>query len=97
MYKCQFPGCEFETDDRMQIEKHHIIPKSLGGVHAGKNRIWVCRKCHARIYIPGMTKGIHHKNNKSKIEILRWMLSSGGGVLEYKTFDGKIDYCEARA
>ena len=92
MYKCQFPGCDFKTDDRMQIEKHHIIPKSLGGSHKRNNRIMVCRSCHSKIYIPGMTKGIHSKNNNSKIEILGWLLSTGGTVLEYKTFDGNVEY-----
>jgi len=89
---CEFPGCTFETDDRMQIEKHHIIPKSLGGSNKNRNRIWLCRKCHARIYIQGMTNGIHYKNNKTKIELLGWLTSTGGKVLVYKTFNGPITY-----
>ncbi len=92
MYRCQFPYCSFETNDRMQIESHHIIPKSQGGTHKKKNRIWLCRGCHAKVYIPNMKAGIHCKNNNTKIQLLGWMLSSGGRILEYKTFDGNIDY-----
>lgn len=92
MHYCEFPGCDFSTNDRMQIEYHHIIPKSQGGSHKPRNRIWLCRTCHAKVYVPGMTKGIHYKNRKDKIQLLGWLSSTDGKVLTYKTYDGTVKY-----
>ena len=88
-FRCEFPDCKFETNDRQQIEYHHIIPVSQGGSNKRYNRIWLCRNHHSCIYIPNMQAGIHAKNNNTKIEIIRWLANTGyTRILEYRTFDG---------
>ncbi len=93
-YKCEFPNCDFKTNDRQQIEKHHIIPKSQNGSNKSHNRIWLCRNCHSKVYIPNMEKGIHSKNNKDKIQILGWRTGTQGKLLHYKTFNGDENFYE---
>lgn len=84
MYKCQFPECEYTTDNRTQIEYHHIIPKTKGGKNGAGNRIWLCPNHHKMIYIPGEEKGIHSKFNMNSIVILGWVQSTGGKLLQYR-------------
>lgn len=94
-YKCEFPYCDFETDDRQQIEYHHIIPRSLNGSNKSNNRIWLCRNCHSKIYIPNTTRGLHSKNRPNKIMIIGWKTSTNGKkILHYKTYDEKEEFYE---
>lgn len=43
-YRCMHPGC---TTD-YEIETHHIIPLSKGGLDDRSNYITLCKKCHHR-------------------------------------------------
>jgi len=84
MYQCQFPGCNYETTSRTQIEYHHIVPKTKGGSNLPKNRIWLCPNHHKKIFIPGEIKGVHSKKSEDSIVILGWLQSTGGRLLQYK-------------
>lgn len=41
--------CYF-CDNIENLEKHHIIPKSKGGLDTNDNLILLCRKCHRKIH-----------------------------------------------
>jgi hypothetical protein len=47
MPKCKV--CGFE--DELAVERHHIIPKYLGGGDEESNLIWLCANCHRRISV----------------------------------------------
>jgi len=34
-------------------EEHHIIPKSQGGTDEPKNKVFLCRECHAMVHRKG--------------------------------------------
>lgn len=82
-YKCLFPNCNYETENRSQINYHHIVPKELGGKDGERNRIYLCPNCHSRIYVPNCTSGIHSINCDSSIIITNKLHSTSGVVLEY--------------
>ncbi len=89
-YKCQFPGCTYETDIKSQINIHHIVPKELGGSEHNYNKICLCPNCHSKIYIKDATSGIHSKFGDDSIILHRWLNSMD--ILEYETMDEKIGY-----
>ena len=82
MFRCQFPGCRYETTERHRIHYHHIKPKEFSGVDDEYNRLWLCPNCHNRVYIPE-SKGIHSKQSNESIIIKGKLMSSGGIVLNY--------------
>ena len=82
-FKCEFPGCGYETDYNY-IHWHHIIPKSKGGSDAPWNRVWLCPNHHCRVYIPGEVHGIHAVCTDESIILLGKLKSTGGTLLEYR-------------
>lgn len=83
-YFCQFPSCSYETNQRNQIDLHHIIPKETGGKDDKWNRIYLCPNCHRKIYIPEAKKGMHSKKGNDSIILLNKHFSTNGQILEYK-------------
>lgn len=82
-YKCNFPGCTYETNHRY-IHYHHIIPKSKGGSDKESNRVWLCPNHHCRIYIPGETRGIHSVCTEESVILIAKRMSTAGLILEYR-------------
>lgn len=92
IFKCQFPGCNYETDNKSQIHFHHIIPRENNGSNKSFNIIQLCPNCHTKIYSPDSTKGIHSIKNSNSIVLLGWRLSSAGKILEYIDTEGNTCY-----
>ena len=88
IYKCEGPDCAYETIDKHQIHKHHIIAKSKGGSNKKFNIIRLCPNCHNRIYIPDCKRGIHSIKANNYIILKGIFASSTGLVLEYETENG---------
>ena len=66
MYYCQL--CSYRTENRNQIEYHHIIPKENNGEDGQRNQVFLCPNCHKKVYIENSRAGIHSiKNNNSII------------------------------
>ena len=91
-YFCEFPGCDYRTYEKSQINLHHIKPKELGGVNAKYNRIYLCPTHHTKIYIPKSKRGIHTKKGVDSIIIIGWLQSTGGKVLEYVDVNEQVQY-----
>ena len=83
MFKCEFPGCDYTTKYRTQINNHHIKPVECGGSDKGFNRIWLCPTHHTKVYIPEATRGIHTIKGEDSIMIKGWLQSTKGRILEY--------------
>lgn len=92
MYYCEFPGCEYCTIVKSQINYHHIKPKELNGVDSDFNRIYLCPTHHTKIFVPNSKNGIHSIKGDDSIILLGWWDSTGGKVLEYVDIDGKNQF-----
>lgn len=92
MFKCEFPFCEYETDERNLIHFHHIKPKELSGNNQANNRIHLCPNCHAKIFIPESKFGNHSIEGKESITILSRLLSTNGSVLHYRKSSDRKNY-----
>ena len=71
-YRCVFPNCTYETDDRSLIEFHHIHPKELGVVLNRDVTIPLCPTHHKLIYHPGSKSGQHavmHGDSLSVVQV----------------------------
>lgn len=82
MFSCEFPYCDYSTNDRSKIDYHHIIPREHDGTNDEWNLIYLCPNHHRRIYISG-THGNHSRKSEDSIEINGWKSSTGGKILEY--------------
>lgn len=92
MYYCEFPGCEYCTSLKSQINYHHIKPIELGGVDLLYNRIYLCPTHHTKVFVPEAKNGIHSIKGDDSIIIIGWLQSTDGIVLEYIDSFGSIQY-----
>ena len=83
-YKCEFPGCTYQSENKDCIDEHHIIPQANKGSNSEFNLIRVCKMCHCKIHIPGSRKGTKHDVLRDDSLIFNKIsISTGGLVLEY--------------
>ena len=83
--------CKICKKESSSLEKHHILPKSLGGTDCEDNLISVCSSCHEKIHnvkFRGknglISKG--HKRHKEEKEAARiWRIENA--ELEDKFFE----------
>lgn len=92
IYKCQFPTCGYATESRNSIHYHHIVPKSKGGSDKPFNRIYLCPNCHTRVYVEGVTHGIHSIRKQNSVILEGYVNSTQGKYLKYFDESGKINY-----
>lgn len=92
MYKCKFPGCNFESANIGSLDNHHIIPKCKNGSDKGFNRILLCPNCHRKIYIENIENGIHSIVRPESIVILNKFQSTVGDVLHYRRCDTNKEF-----
>jgi len=90
MYFCEFPQCDYSTNDRSKIDHHHIIPREMNGSDDEWNKAWLCPNHHRLIHIEG-SHGNHSKKTEDTIEINGWRSSTAGKILEYKK-NGELLY-----
>lgn len=88
-FKCQL--CEYTTNERSRIHKHHIIPRQNGGTNQENNLVWLCPNHHTQIYSEYSKNGIHTNQNES-IKIIGWFFSTAGWVLGYIDQNGEQKY-----
>ena len=91
-YYCQYPGCDYCTDIRSQINYHHIKPVELGGSDDFFNRLYLCPNHHTKIYIPYSKSGQHKFKGEDSIIILAKYSSTIGIVVEYSNIYDEIKY-----
>lgn len=70
IYKCWFPECKYETNNKSLIEFHHITPKEINPSPLNKVTVPLCPSCHKLIYHPLVKAGQHKLNTEKSIQIL---------------------------
>ncbi len=93
IYKCNFPGCNYKTAVRSQIENHHIEQQSDGGSNKSFNRVLLCPNHHARIHVPDAKTGKHKIKSDDSLVIEGWLTCTlGSRVLVHMNMEGHVGY-----
>lgn len=76
------------------FEKHHIVPRSLGGSNDDSNLVKLTSKEHfvCHMLLPKMTEGIHH----SKMVRAAWMIATMGNKNQARTKVKSRKYCKLK-
>jgi hypothetical protein len=89
--ECMYPdGCK-ENSMTTRLNKHHIIPKQLGGKDVKQNFLHLCPNHHNKIYVEG-SKGIHGSIIKGSVILKERLSSTVGDVLKYINCDDGLTY-----
>lgn len=88
-YRCVFPNCQYETDDRSLIEFHHIHPKELGVVLNRDVTIPLCPTHHKMIYHPGATSGQHSVMHDDSMSVVQVTNTTAGKAVIFRDVSGK--------
>lgn len=91
-YYCNFPGCNYKSEDIGSFDSHHIIPKSKGGTDKEWNRLLVCPNCHRKIFIENIVNSVHSVKRPGGIIIIEKLISSTGELLHYKKLEDNKEY-----
>jgi len=91
-YTCHWPGCQYTTTKRDEIEYHHIVPKELGNRLNSKVVLSFCPTHHHLIWHPECHYGHHSINGPAKLQIHNIYPTSQRDVyaIEYERYDGTV-------
>lgn len=87
-YRCVFPNCQYETDDRSLIEFHHIHPKELGVTLNKDVVIPLCPTHHKMIYHPGATAGQHSVQRQDSLSVVQVATTTAGKAVIFRDVSG---------
>ena len=87
-YKCVFPNCTYETDNRSLMEFHHINPKELK-VKLNKDlEIPLCPNHHKLIFHPETKSGQHSRQFQNSLSVLQVANTTTGQAVIFKDIEG---------
>lgn len=66
------------------MDVHHILPRSMGGGNQAWNLLQLCPGCHRKIFVPGMSSGMHAVEAIGSIVVFGYLLTSDGRGLHYR-------------
>jgi hypothetical protein len=88
-YKCVFPNCDYETDNRALMEFHHINPKELK-VKLNKDiEIPLCPNHHKLIFHPETKSGQHSRQYDNSLSVVQVTNTTTGQAVIFKDIDGR--------
>jgi hypothetical protein len=88
MYKCCFPGCDYETENRSLIEYHHVHLREAGN-RLGKNvTIPLCAVHHNLIYHEDATAGQHAERHPDSMIVKQVATSNRGKCVIFEDMEG---------
>ena len=88
MYKCCFPGCNYETDNRSLIEYHHIHLREAGNRLGKKVTIPLCPNHHDLIYHEEATAGQHAEKHPESMVVKMVTNTSRGKCVIFEDMQG---------
>lgn len=92
-YKCHWPGCDYQTDCRNEIEYHHIVPRELWPRLNNDVVLSFCPTHHRLIWHPECKHGHHSINGDNKLQLLHiYPTTDNGYAVEYKNSRDMVFY-----
>lgn len=93
-YKCHWPGCKFHTNERSEIELHHIVPRELWPRLNQHVKLSFCPTHHRMIYHPDCKRGHHSIKADNKLMIHHiYPVAPSGYAVEFENTRGN-KWCE---
>lgn len=83
-YKCCFPGCDYETDNRSLVEFHHTNLRELKRRMGKDVTIPLCPTHHKMIYHPDATSGQHTEMTEGSMVVLQVTNTSHGKAVIFR-------------
>lgn len=88
-YRCLFPNCDYETDNRALMEFHHINPKELK-VKLNKDiEIPLCPNHHKLIFHPETKAGQHSRQYENSLSVVQVTNTTTGQAVIFKDIEGR--------
>lgn len=88
MYRCCFPGCSYETDNRSLIEYHHIHLRETGNRLGKRVTIPLCPVHHNLIYHEEATAGQHSEKHPDSMVVKMVTNTSRGRCVIFEDMQG---------
>ena len=88
-YKCVFPNCPYETDNRALMEFHHVNPRELK-VKLNKDlEIPLCPNHHKLIFHPETKAGQHSRQYENSLSVAQVTNTTTGQAVIFKDIEGR--------
>lgn len=88
-YKCVFPNCPYETDNRALMEFHHVNPRELK-VKLNKDiEIPLCPNHHKLIFHPETKAGQHSRQYDNSLSVVQVTNTTTGQAVIFRDIDGR--------
>ncbi len=88
-YRCLFPDCTYETDNRALMEFHHVNPRELK-VKLNKDiEIPLCPNHHKLIFHPETKAGQHSRQYENSLSVAQVTNTTTGQAVIFKDIDGR--------
>lgn len=88
-YKCVFPNCPYETDNRALMEFHHVNPRELK-VKLNKDiEIPLCPNHHKLIFHPETKAGQHSRQYENSLSVAQVTNTTTGQAVIFRDIDGR--------
>ena len=88
-YKCVFPNCPYETDNRALMEFHHVNPRELK-VKLNKDiEIPLCPNHHKLIFHPETKAGQHSRQYENSLSVVQVTNTTTGQAVIFRDIDGR--------
>ena len=88
MYRCCFPECSYETENRSLIEFHHIHPRELFTQVGKKVTIPLCPTHHKMIYHEDATSGQHAERHPGSMCVKTVTNTNRGKCVIFEDMEG---------
>lgn len=88
-YRCLFPDCTYETNNRALMEFHHVNPKELK-VKLNKDlEIPFCPNHHKLIFHPETKAGQHSRQYENSLSVVQVTNTTTGQAVIFKDIQGR--------
>lgn len=87
-YKCVYPDCTYETDDRSLIEFHHVYPRELNVKLKKKVTIPLCPTHHKMIFCDDATSGQHAARRPESLTVVQVTNTTTGKAVIFRDMAG---------
>ncbi len=88
-YRCVYPNCTYETDERSLIEFHHVNPRELKKKLNKDLEIALCPTHHKMIFHPESNAGQHSVMHPDSLSVVQVTNTTTGQAVIFKDMQGR--------